>query len=155
MARRKTDRLWKLEDSYNKVDIYVSAWAREPQVDALNCEILVSSRTFSGEYTAVLEWADVWGFARECANLSERMETDAAGPPAFYSPGDEPRLSIRAEPAGQRRVFWEVVCRPVLQELEVLSFRFATEYQLLNGISTGAERIWQRWPGPTGLRPAL
>jgi hypothetical protein len=127
MAHHKTDRLWKLEDSWSKVDIYVSGYAYEPKVEELGCDILVTSKTFSGAYTAVFAWADILGFARECAILAERVEMAADASPAEYSAGSEPPLSIRAESGGLRKVRWHVVCRPVMSEIEVLSLLLTTE----------------------------
>jgi hypothetical protein len=154
MAHHKTDRLWKLEYSWSKVEVYVSGYAYEPKVDKLRCDILVTSRTFSGVYTDVFAWADIMGFAQECAALAEQLETAVDGSPAVYVSGHERGLTIRAESAGLRKVRWHVVCRPVPGEIEVLSLLLTTEYRLLSSISTGAERIWARWPGPGRLSAA-
>jgi hypothetical protein len=150
MGHHKADRLWKVEDSSAKVEVYISGYAFEHKVDLLRCDVLVTARHFSGSYTEIFPWANVIRFAEDCAALADEIEPGKEHQ-AVYAPEVASRLEIRVGSAGTRKVCWQVVCRPVTSQIEVLSLSLTTESQLLNGIRTQTDRAWVRWPGPAEL----
>ena len=155
MAHQKSDRLWKFEDSWTKLEIYVVGYAYEPKMDQLRCDVLVNAKHFSGEYQVVIAWEEAMRFATECEALAAALAESRESVPAQLGlPADRPFLSICVAPAGVRKVRWQLVCRPAASPIEVLDLLVTTEYQLLNSIASGNEHVWKRWPGPHSLTPS-
>jgi hypothetical protein len=150
MAHHKKDRLWKFEDSWTKLELYVSGYAYEPKVDQIRCDVLAKSKHFSGQYVIVIAWREVFKFATACEMLVQHPNADSS---AAFSPEDYANLSIVAKAIDGRKIRWQIVCSPIQSPIEVFNLQVTTEHQLLNSIMTGAEKVWRRWPGPSHVKP--
>lgn len=100
MAHQKSDRLWKIEDSSTKLEIYAVGYASEPKLDQLRCDVLVTARHFSGAYQTLIGWGDAIRFATECKTLAIEIGKSPGSPPAQRDlPHASPSLSISVAPS--------------------------------------------------------